>query len=243
MNQAKKPLRVLSIGNSFSVDAHRYLWNLTRKQGEHLGLLNLVIGGCTLDMHFRNMMGDLRNYEFETYGLGTGFKISLKEALLQGEFDVITIQQGSIKSADADSYTPYAERLVEFIRSYQPKAKIYIHQTWGYEDGFERLEKLGLKDMEDMSKKIFKANEKCAKAIKADGIIRSGELMLKLAKKGIKVHRDGFHLNLGIGRYAASLLWYQTLNGEPARVDLQDFDVPVAEEEIKLVRETLKEFI
>ena len=31
--------------------------------------------------------------------------------------------------------------------------------------------------------------------------------------------------------------------GNSFSVDLQDFDVPVSEEEIKLVRETLKEFI
>ena len=68
------------------------------------------------------------------------------------------------------------------------------------------------------------------------------ELAIKLAKKGVKVHRDGFHLNLGIARYAASLLWYQTLNGRPAEIDIVDFDVPVSEEEIKLVREILKEF-
>ena len=31
--------------------------------------------------------------------------------------------------------------------------------------------------------------------------------------------------------------------GNSFSVDLQDFDVPVTEEEIKIVRETLKEFI
>ena len=48
-------IHVLSIGNSFSQDAHRYLHDVARNEGVVLETANLYVGGCPLERHFRNM--------------------------------------------------------------------------------------------------------------------------------------------------------------------------------------------
>ena len=42
-------LKVLSIGNSFSQDAQKWLHQLAAENGVELQAVNLYIGGCTLN--------------------------------------------------------------------------------------------------------------------------------------------------------------------------------------------------
>ena len=51
-------MKILSIGNSFSQDAHKWLHKLAKQNGCDLSTCNLYIGGCPLDRHFRNLKGD-----------------------------------------------------------------------------------------------------------------------------------------------------------------------------------------
>ena len=50
-------MNVLAIGNSFSEDATRYLHQIAKAQGTPLTVVNLVIGGCSLERHYRCMLG------------------------------------------------------------------------------------------------------------------------------------------------------------------------------------------
>ncbi len=52
----------------------------------------------------------------EMNGNSTGFYVSLKEALLNRDWDVITVQQVRSQSPDYDTYQPYLDKLVEYIR-------------------------------------------------------------------------------------------------------------------------------
>ena len=127
-------MNILSIGNSFSTDAQRYLHKIALSDGVTLNTFNLFIGGCTLSGHYRNMLKDVAAYDLEMNGVATGFKISLKEALLNRSWDVVTIQQGSHESTSYDNFQPYLDELVKFVRHCVPKAKIALHQTWAYEE-------------------------------------------------------------------------------------------------------------
>ena len=132
-------MNVLAIGNSFSCNANTYLYEIAKASGANIFNANLVIGGCSLDIHFRNMMADRRDYKLELMGVDTGFKVSIKEALLNRAWDVVTLQQASHYSAFPHTYTPYIEALAKYVRELCPKAKIYIHQTWAYEEGSQKL--------------------------------------------------------------------------------------------------------
>lgn len=232
-------MNVLAIGNSFSEDATRYLHAIARADGKILNVANLYIGGCPLERHYRNMLSNERAYELQYNGEKTGFPVSLNEALLNRSWDIITLQQASLQSFKAESYEPYISALAEHIRKCQPKAKIYIHQTWAYENGSDRLLNLAKYESFDaMLSDVKECYKKAYEAIRADGLIPSGEMLGSLLKNGIPtVHRDTFHASRGIGRYALGLIWYRALFGaDVSENTFSDFDEEISTEDIKTAK-------
>lgn len=231
-----KTIHVLSIGNSFSQDAHRYLHDLARSAGVSIETVNLYIGGCSLDRHYRNMIGNRREYMIEINGhRGDGFLCSMNEALSARSWDYITLQQASPKSFLVESFEPYLQRLAEHVRYMCPNAKLLIHQTWAYENGCERIKACGFDTYEEMFSQVKLCYEKAASDIHADGIIPSGEALRQALKAGIiNIHRDTFHADYGTGRFILALTWFGYLTGQDVRnVAFHDFDVPVDEDAYK----------
>ena len=80
---------------------------------------------------------------------------------------------------------------------------------------------------------IVQTTEKAARSIDAD-LIPSGQVIQYLrenvkefdyANGGLSLDRDGHHLSLDYGRYAAGATWFATLFGEKLFIkELQDFD-------------------
>lgn len=232
-------MNVLCIGNSFSQDASRYLHQIARADGVQLTVVNLYIGGCPLERHFRNMMGDLPKYELSINGHPTGFFVSIKEALLSRKWDIVTLQQVSQQSVDYSTFQPFLNELAAYVRKYAPTARLVLHQTWAYEPDCEKMTvSLGYPTHEAMYLAVQKAYEQAAAAIHADLVIPSGALFNELFKNGIqKLHRDPIHATLGAGRYALGLLWYKTLTGNDISDNsFCDFDEPVTAGDMALIK-------
>ena len=230
-------MRLLSIGNSFSQDAQRYLHAMAAEAGVELETVNLYIGGCPLRTHYLNMLDDTQAYDFQFNGESTGLKVSIKQALTSDSWDYVTFQQASGFSARFETYQPYLEALSAYVKKYCPTAKQLIHQTWAYETGSEKLaNQLTFANDAEMFAAVEKAYNQAAQLICADGIIPAGKAMLALAKTGIPVHRDTFHANLGYGRYLLALVWLKYLTGlDITENNFDDFDIPVSESERKAV--------
>ena len=237
-------MNILSIGNSFSEDAQRYIHAIARSKGDVINTYNLYIGGCSLAIHYRNMTADKRRYTIGVNGHSSYFYTSIREALLSCDWDVVTLQQASHFSFDYETYQPYIGIIASEIRKLCPKAKIAIHQTWAYEEESYRLTKeLGYKKRADMYAKIKESYKKAAEDIKADFIIPSGELMEKLTENGIeKVHRDTFHASFGVGRFAIGALWYSCFTGKSVDdLAFSDFDEEIRASEIDIVKKTINQ--
>ena len=237
-------MNILSIGNSFSQDAQRYLHRIARADKVELNTFNLYIGGCPLSLHYQNILSEERRYTLEMNGSSTGFYVSLKEALLNRDWDIVTIQQVSAQSPYYDTYQPYLDKLAEYIRLFVPKAKIVVHQTWAYEQGSHRLhEELKYSDYKQMLCDIVKSYQQAAQDICADFVIPSGEVFGALLESGIeKVHRDTFHASIGLGRYALGLTWYRFLTGNDiAQNTFCDFDEEVTPEQIAAAKSCVME--
>ena len=236
-------MNVLAIGNSFSQDATRYLYQVARKAGVNLNVVNLYIGGCPLSKHYTNMLTDSKSYALEFNGMKTGFFVSIKDALVSREWDYITFQQVSSQSINYDTYQPYLDELSAYVRKFAPKAKFVVHQTWAYEQDSHRLcEMLGYTEQADMFNDLKVAYDEAAKAICADFIIPSGYMFQKMISEGLTVHRDTLHVKYGLGRYALSLLWYTMLTGnEIEDIDFDDFDEEVSAEEIVIIKKCVAE--
>lgn len=231
-------MKVLSIGNSFSQDAQRYLHEIACQNGVDMKTVNLFIGGCSLRTHYLNVLGDKPAYELQFNGQSTGVRVSMSQVLESDDWDVITLQQASHLSWKEETYFPYITALADYVRKYCPHAKIAIHQTWAYEDGCERLLTVtGQPSALQMLKDLQKAYDKAAETIGADLIIPSGQAMYNATQMGIqKIHRDRFHASLGAGRYMLGLTWLKALTGQDISQDrFTAFDEEVTEEQREIL--------
>ncbi len=226
-------MKVLSIGNSFSGNAQRYLHRLAKHNGVNMRTVNLFIGGCSLQTHYWNMLDDRDDYAYVFNGEYTGLKVSIRQALRSDSWDVVTLQQASPYSPKFATYSPYIEELAAYVRKYCPHAKIILHETWAYAEGSERLiNGMHFEKAEDMLSAIRESYKKAAELISADGIIPCGEAMLAAEKAGLCMHEDTAHASNGVGCYLLGLTWLKYLTGADISNDtFNEFDVPVSEEE------------
>ena len=225
-------MRILSIGNSFSQDAHRYLSRLGAAAGVPLETVNLYIGGCSLSRHAENLRTGACAYDYEPCGEAASRRVSLPEVLEGETFDVVTLQQVSHESIHPESYTPHLELLAAAVRKHQPNAKLYLQETWAYKDGSDRLRDVArCASHTEMYERLHACYEAAARTVRADGILPVGGAVCCATRAGIEhMHRDGFHLSLGAGRYLAALVWLHALTGAPfdAEDGFTDFDEPIS---------------
>ena len=125
-----KTVRLLTVGNSFSQNATKYLDDLVKGSGDVLIHHQAAIGGGSLEQHWEKYERHEADPD-DPRGLYTTKK-SLVEELAAEPWDFVTIQQVSIKSHDASTYRPFAGRLADLIRGRSPHAKLYMHETWAY---------------------------------------------------------------------------------------------------------------
>ncbi len=240
-------MKVLSIGNSFSQDAQRYLYGIARADGVDMKTVNLYIGGCSLATHYRNMLSEEKAYEFEINGIGhTGVKVSLKEALLSDNWNYITLQQQSLQSCNYESFTPYLEAIAEYVRRMCPKAALVMMRTWGYKEGSSKLlEQAKYSTNREMFDDINKAYALAEKEINALFTVPLGDAVAVATERGAEnIYRDEFHMSLGFGRYLLGLVLYGSLTGRQVKnIPFRDLDKPISDEDLLLAQEIAAEVL
>jgi hypothetical protein len=125
-----KTVRLLTIGNSFSRNATRFLKDLAGAGGHTLVHTSIVVGGGSLELHSERALVHERDPADKAALYANGR--SLKQELTAEPWDYVTIQQASIKSHDLATYRPHAARLAEIVHRYAPQAKLLVHETWAY---------------------------------------------------------------------------------------------------------------
>jgi len=128
--EATAPIRLLTVGNSFSRNATHFLGDLVSAGGHKLIHQPIVVGGASLQLHAEKFQRNELDVSDQA-GLYTDGR-SLKQELTVDRWDFVTIQQASIKSHDLATYRPYAAELHAFIRKHAPQAAVLVHQTWAY---------------------------------------------------------------------------------------------------------------
>ena len=246
-------MRILAIGNSFSQDATYYLHQTAKASGIDLTVVNLYIGGCSLERHWQNAESDESAYLYEENGESNERYVSLSEALREGPWDCITLQQSSYDSGWVDSYELFFGLLLAYVKRFAPQAKLYIHQTWAYDTGsghgcFMRYHR----DQEEMHRRLASAYGQMAEKY-ALPVIPVGDVIRALRKTppfspcvGEKsISRDGFHLHYLYGRYAAALTWLKILCGINATENDYVPETPLTDEKaeealLNVVRSTVE---
>ena len=165
-----KELKVLMIGNSFSICVGIYLPQIVNTEKKHrLELTSAYIGGCALDKHYAKLLEAEKDPKVKPYKVSywdsavnparKDAKVTqgnINELLKNNQYDIITIQQASRKSFDPATYQPYVDELIKYIRKYQKNAEIVIQQTWAYREDYPGFAKWGF-DQQGMYEKICSA--------------------------------------------------------------------------------------
>lgn len=219
--KSKEPLKVLAIGNSFSVDAvEQNLHEIADADGVRLIIGNMYIGGCSIDRHVECLNGDLPAYSYRKIDV-VGVKTetpdyTLNRAIKDEKWDIITVQQCSPDSGKPETYAQLGV-LLSWIKENCPKAKIYFHQTWAYSKTSSHSAFVNYgHDQVYMYNSIMGAVKKATKEFKIKKVIPSGTAIQNARGTllGDDLTRDGYHLDLRIGRYIAAATWYEVLTGK-----------------------------
>ncbi|MCQ2390379.1 MAG: DUF4886 domain-containing protein [Kiritimatiellae bacterium] len=158
-----KSLKVLMIGNSFSICVQKQMPQVAQAMGLELGLASLYIGGCSLERHWQNVVAatnaDFKPYLYTRYINGVEQpkgKANIPDALASDSWDVVTLQQGSHFSWQPETYRPFVADLVKTIKKICPRAEIVVQETWSYTPWDKRFAKWGI-DQNQMYAKLHRA--------------------------------------------------------------------------------------
>lgn len=214
-------VKVLAIGNSFSEDAiEHYLYGLAKAGGYKVIIGNLYIGGAPLALHWKNAKGDSAAYEYRKVAVNGNKerfpKTSIAKALADEKWDYISFQQSSPNSGLYETYVEPLPLLFDYVkqRASNPQVKYVFHQTWAYaqtstHSGFANYDKDQLK----MYNSIVSTSKKARKLMPFNLLVPAGTAIQNARTSfiGDQMCRDGYHLNLYIGRYTASCVWYEAI--------------------------------
>lgn len=216
-----KQVKILAIGNSFSEDATHYLHPMAASVGIDLKVVNLCIGGCPLERHYRNLVTEATDYDYQINGNKTCRRVSITEILESEKWDYIVTQQASHDSGWICSYDPFLGKMVEIFREKAPEAVLCLQETWAYEiesvhGSFMRYNR----DQQTMYESLHHCYSTMAEKYGLK-VIPSGTVIQQARKwpefdfgnGGISLCRDGFHMSFDYGRYLVGCVWLRTLFG------------------------------
>ena len=221
-NDSDNIVRILAIGNSFSVDAlENHFYELATAAGKKVIVGNMFIGGCSLERHLNNSKENKAAYTYYKRGLdGVNVKtkgVSLSTALTDEKWDYVSVQQQSGRSGIYETWEASLPGLLEYVKSMIPdNAVIMIHQTWAYaSDSTHKDFKNYDNDQIKMYTSIMDAVKRASKLSGIKLVIPSGTAVQNARATSLNevMTRDGFHLHKTYGRYVAACVWLEKVLG------------------------------
>ena len=214
-------IRILAIGNSFSEDAiETYLYPIAAAGGDSIVIGNLYIGGASLEDHLNNAKENKAVYSFRKINKqgvkSTRDNISIEQALDEERWDFISFQQASPLSGQYATYEASLPALVQYVkdRVTYSRTKYVWHQTWAYQQNstYPPFANYNSNQL-TMYNAIMDASQKAATLMGADIVVPSGTAIQNGRSSfwGDNFCRDGYHLDLNLGRYLAACTWYEAL--------------------------------
>ena len=245
-------LKILAIGNSYAVDSTNLLYEIYQAENPDkqivIGVLNSA--GASLQFHV-NAIND-KTAQYYYHKLDSAIDVSIGkwqiaekatflDALKNEQWDIVTMQQQSVHTPNADTYNANIgtiRRYVSTTLGYEPE--FAWNFTWAYPDDDELLSTnattaQNLKDnygtSEAMYNKINQAvQEKVVNgAYSFDYLMPVGTAIQNARVLGLTakdLYRDALHLN-NLGRLVAAYTWYCELEGVTL-TDLKLTQIPAA---------------
>lgn len=216
-------IKILSIGNSFSQDAMEYLYNIASSAGCEIIVGNLYYAGASLEKHVENVTKNEAAYHYYKWYSPVPETLlwqTMEYGVLDEDWDIITFQQSSGLSGVYDSYQPYLNTLINYVRNLcsNKNAQFALHMTWAYSNDcthesfvyYNYDQQKMYESIIDTYKKVMEEND-IQILIPSGTTIQNGRTNKGLKSIGRELTSDGYHLNEGMGRFLAGLTYYESL--------------------------------
>lgn len=244
-------VKILCIGNSFSQDATYYLYDIAESAGVNLIVGNLYYSGSSLQIHESNAKKNLKAYTYQKWTsseMESEKNKTMKEVLLDEDWDYITFQQSSENSGLAATYQPYLNNLIDYVKSVSknPNVKFALNMTWAYSsdsvnEGFANYNHSQF----NMYRSIVEAYKQALEETEIDILIPCGTAIQNartnqsLNSIGNQLTSDGYHLEKNMGRYIGALTLFQTLLIKDSNLEVDIYEDVTFIPETKNITEDL----
>lgn len=219
-----KTLKVLSVGNSFARNATKVLYQIAQKEGvEEIVLGNLHIGGCPISRHYELSQSGAAEYAYYKNTTGTWEKtdnVAMKTALLDEDWDYITITSTPGQEGDPKFYEGCLDGLIAYLRANKtnPDAQIGYHMTWAFPNGSPSS---AMKLHNNSRTVMFNAitdttRDHIMKKYDVDFLLASGTAVenARSVMGQVFTKDDGYHMNTP-GEYVTGYMYFAAITGKP----------------------------
>lgn len=216
-------VRVLAIGNSFSQDAvEQYLWELANEAGVKMIIGNAYRGGQGFHSHWIDVTEANNTFEYRKVVNGRRSntpRSSLESIITDEPWNFITFQQVSQESGLRTTFEPDLTNLIQYAQGLQtnPNAIYGYHQTWAYSHdsthgGFANYGNRQEVMYDSICQAVMYA---FLQHPELKFVVPSGTAIqnARTTYLGDNMNRDGYHLDLKMGRYTAACTWFETITG------------------------------
>ena len=218
-------VKVLMVGNSFSVDAMAYVHEIARADGINFVAGVLYYGGCTLEQHNDFIFNRKNVYTYYKNGITDEPDVTFWDVIADEDWDVVTFQNPSTVAGLYDSWFPYIPRFLSMMETLYPEIEVGLHMTWvspWFMEGQNNRKLANYNDSTDLAHSMNVSTHK--RIIQEHGIsfvIPSGVSMMNMhgtpvcdsTKMATSFCRDDTcHANEK-GRYMIACTVYETITG------------------------------
>ncbi len=219
-----KTLKVLSVGNSFARNATKVLYQIAKNEGvEEIVLGNLHIGGCPISRHYQLSQSGAAEYAYYKNTTGTWEKtenVAMMTALLDEDWDYITITSTPGQEGDPKFYEGCLDGLIAFLRANKtnPEAQIGYHMTWAFPTNSQSsVMKLHGHDRRRMFEAITDTTQNhIMEKYDLDFLLASGTAIenARSVMGEVFTKDDGYHMNT-YGEYVTGYMYFAAITGKP----------------------------
>ena len=225
----KKSIKILFFGNSYSVDATKWLSKIFLEAGyDDVIVGNVATGGCCINEHWSFLDGiegnEPNDGDFFYTKFVNGKEVAAEDdyafAIADEDWDIISLQHAPDELKQIDTYS-HLQDFLDYIlaRTTNPDVKLVFHMIWAHNN---------VADIKSLYNSILEITDRYVTVkTEFDGLVPSATMIEYLRDAGLTnatytddvwtagdITRDWGHMNYGLGRYALGLLYYAYLTGE-----------------------------
>lgn len=219
----KDTIKLLTIGNSFSQDAvEQYLYELGKEVGIQMIIGNAYKGGQSLEQHWTDLTQEHDVYEYRKVINGIRYNTPhtlLPQIITDEQWDFISFQQASHYSGLTTTYEPFLSELIQYTDSIKTGQDVRYgwHMTWAYAKDSNHGGFANYSRRQDVMYDSIRYAVQWAQILHPEFsfTVPCGTAIqnARTTYLGDNMNRDGYHLDLKIGRYTAACTWMEIITG------------------------------